>query len=117
MSTPKQKKGGLKRKFGKGKIGRVIGNFIVGALNATPLAIFTPSVQDYNEYLDDADLDGDGKIGNVARGGMVVYYLVRYAPAILGMIAGLSVVVFGILKGLPKEDIEWAVRLILDILG
>lgn len=106
MSAKPKKK--IFKKLKKSKLFRGVGNFVVGLLNGNPVtAPFTPSVQDFNEQIDQADLNGDGKIGKVARKELITYYIVNN----LGVILSFGLILFGLLRGLDKETIEWAVKL------
>ena len=93
----------------KNKIARGVANILVGAVNGTPLAAVTPSIQHFNESIENADLDGDGKIGSVKRGELLAYYLLGY----LGLILVFCFIIFGLSKNYDLETIEWGVDMII----
>lgn len=69
-------------------------------------------MQDFNEQIDDADLDGDGKIGKVAKQAIIVYYILNN----IGVIFGFTLIVIGLVKGIDKEQIESAIKMLQMVL-
>ena len=109
-AKPKRK---IFKRLKRSKVFRGIGNFAVGVLNGNPVtAPFTPSVQDFNETIENADLDGDGKIAQTTKKALIAYYILNN----LGVIFGFLLILIGLVKGLDKEKIEFAIKMLQTVL-
>lgn len=104
----------LLKKLKKSKVGRLVANVAIGALNSNPItSILTPSVKDFNEKIDKVDLDGDGKVADKqVNGSLVTYYALSY----LGLGVTLFMIIWGLKNALSQEVIEWAINLLLKSL-
>lgn len=88
---------------------RGIANIALGVLNGLPVVSnYAPSVQDFNEEIEQADLNLDGKVGNVGKKELIVYYVLNH----LGLIGTILLIIFGLIKGIDKDTIEWAIDLL-----
>lgn len=99
----------MKIKLKKNKPLRALANLGLGILNGIPVVSnFTPSVQDFNEEIDQVDLNKDGKIAKVDRKELIVYYILNN----LAMLGTILLIIIGLYKGLEQDKIEWAVDLL-----
>lgn len=99
----------MKIKLKKNKPLRALANLGLGILNGIPVVSnFTPSVQDFNEEIDQVDLNKDGKIAKIDRKELIVYYILNN----LAMLGTILLIIIGLYKGLEQDKIEWAVDLL-----
>lgn len=99
----------MKIKLKRNKPLRALANLGLGILNGIPVVSnFTPSVQDFNEEIDQVDLNKDGKIAKIDRKELIVYYILNN----LAMLGTILLIIIGLYKGLEQDKIEWAVDLL-----
>ena len=99
----------MKIKLKRNKPLRALANLGLGILNGIPVVSnFTPSVQDFNEEIDQVDLNKDGKIAKIDRKELIVYYILNN----LAMLGTILLIIIGLYKGLEQDKIEWAIDLL-----